>query len=302
MKQFLNFAVAALAAALLLSPPSLLAQYERRQPQPEIPRENIQCSGTVKQVGRGVIGIATDAGEQWAFQLEAARPQDITFSGQADASFVKPGMWIRFTTKLTRRGDAQEPITNAEVYTPREGFGVGIYPEGAGEIGGGEGGGNLFAPTEEKPKPKAKAEPKVRDEDVVYRVGGQVSRISRLGELTISAGGTSVKAKLAEDAKISVDVTDLSFLQAGDKVEVRGWYPAGTKGRGVATQVTASAALPLTDASKKKKPVPTAEKPAADGDNEPKADKPAEGAKKEGENKAEEKKEGDKPAPEKKDE
>jgi hypothetical protein len=299
VKRFLNFALAVVASTWLLSPLSLLAQYgERRQPQPEIQRENLQCSGTVKQVGRGVIGVVTDAGDQWVFQLEA-RPQDLSFTGSADATFVKPGMWIRFTTKLTRRGDAQEPIASAEVYTPREGFGVGVYPEGAGEIGGGEGGGPLFAPAEEKPKPKAKAEPKIRDEDVVYRVGGQVSKISRLGELTISAGGSSVKAKLADDAKISIDVTDLSFLQAGDKVEVRGWYPAGTKGRAIANQVTASASQPLTDASKKKKPVPTADKPAAEA-GEAKADKPADGDKKPGENKAEEKKADEKPAAEKK--
>jgi hypothetical protein len=283
----------------VLSSTSAIAQEEygvRRQPQQEIPREPLQCAGTVKQISRGVIGVVSDAGDQWLMQVDA-RPQDLSFTGSADATFVKPGMWIRFTTKLTRRGDAKDPIATAEIYTPREGFGVGVYPEGAGQ-GGGEGGGELFgAPVEEKAKPKAKAEPKVRDEDVVYQVGGQVSKISRLGELTINAGGTSVKATLAEDAKISVDVADLSFLQAGDKIEVRGWYPAGTKGRAIANQVTASASQPLTDASKKKKPIPSTEKPAAEGD-EPKADKPAEGEKKPGEAKEGEKKDGEKPAAE----
>jgi hypothetical protein len=251
---------------------------ERRQPQVEIPREPLQCAGTVKQVGRGVIGLQTEAGDQWLVQVEA-RPQDLSFTGSADATFVKPGMWIRFTTKLTRRGDAQEPIAMAEIYTPREGFGVGVYPEGAG-VGGGEGG-PVFAPAEEeKPRPEAKA--KVRDEDVVYRVGGQVTKISRLGELTINAGGTSVKATLTEDAKISVDVADLSFLRAGDSIEVRGWYPAGTKGRAIVSQVTASTAEPLTDPSKKKRPAPAADKPA-EGD-EPQVAKPAEGEKPAAEN------------------
>lgn len=291
MKRFPKFALLVAASALLLSPSFVMAQYERRQ-QPEVQREGLQCAGTVKQVGRGVIGVVTDAGDQWVFQLEA-RPQDLSFTGSADATFVKPGMWIRFTTHLTRRGDAKEPIDSAEIYTPREGYGVGVYREGVGETGGGEGGGALFAPAgEEKPKPKAKAEPKIRDEDVLYTVGGQVSKISRLGELTINAGGTSVKAKLTEDARISVSVADLTFLQPGDKIELQGWHPAGTKGQGVATQVTASAAQPLTDTSKKKKSVPTAEKPAAEGDIEPKSDKSAAG----------EKKDGDKPAAEKKDE
>ncbi|HEX5102163.1 MAG TPA: hypothetical protein VFV87_00020, partial [Pirellulaceae bacterium] len=76
------------------------------------------------------------------------------------------------------------------------------------------------------------------------------------------------------DAKISVDVADLGFLRVGDKIEVRGWYPAGTKGRAIANQVTASAAEPLADPSRKKKPA--AVDPAA-SDNEPKSEKPAAG-------------------------
>jgi hypothetical protein len=151
------------------------------------------------------------------------------------------------------------------------------YSDTSGQLFRGEAG-PLFAPAEdEKPKPEPKT--KVRDEDMVYRVGGQVSRISRLGELTINAGGTSVKATLAGDAKLSVDVADLSFLRVGDNIEVRGWYPAGTKGRAIATQVTASSAEPLTDPSKKKKPAPAAaDKPAED--TAPQANKPAEAEKK----------------------
>jgi hypothetical protein len=294
VKRALTIPLAFATTLFVLNQSLVLAQYGQRPQQPEIQREGLQCAGTVKQIGRGVIGVVTDAGDQWVFQLEA-RPQDLSFTGSADASFVKPGMWIRFTSKLTRTGNAKEPIASAEIYTPREGFGVGVMPEDAGLGGGGERGGALFAPTEEKPKAKAKPEPKVRDEDVVYRVGGQITRISRLGELTINAGGTSVKAKLTEDAKINVDVADLTFLQAGDKIDIRGWHPAGTKGQGVANQVTASALQPLTDTSKKKKPVPAAaEKPAAE-EGEAKPAQPGEGEKK-----PEEKKDETKPATEKK--
>ena len=75
--------------------------------------------------------------------------------------------------------------------------------------------------------------------------------------------------------------------------------PAGTKGQAVANQVTASASQPLTDTSKKKKPAPAVDKPAAEGDL-PKADKPADGEKKP--EKAEAKKPDEKPAADKKDE
>ena len=285
MKRFLTIAVGALASSvLILHSPLVCAQYgERRIQQPEIPRENLQCSGTVKQVGRGVIGLVTDAGDQWVVQVQA-RPQDISFTGAGDGTIVKPGMWVRFSSKLTRRGDAREPLSSLEIYTPREGFGVGISAESDGGAGG-----EFFAPpTEEKPKPEPK--PKANNEDTVYRIGGQVSKISRLGELTINAAGTSIKAKLADDAKVSVDVTDLSLLQPGDKIEIRGWHPMGRKGQAIAEQVTASAAQPLTDTSKKKKPLPM---PVAE-EGEANTDKPADREKKPDE--PGEKKAGAKPA------
>jgi hypothetical protein len=260
----------AASAILILGSCPAFGQYGERRQQPEIPREAVQCSGTVKQIGRGVIGLVTDAGDQWVVQVQA-RPQDISFTGAGDGTIVKPGMWVRFSTRLTRRGDAKEPVSSLEVYTPREGFGVGISAEASG--GGDEGGAFFGGAAEEKPK----AEPKQKNnEDTVYRVGGQVSKISRLGELTINAAGTSVKAKLAEDAKVSIDVTDLSFLQPGDRIEIRGWHPMGRKGQAVAEQVTASAAQPLTDTSKKKKPIPMPAAEAGEGD----AKKPADGEKK----------------------
>lgn len=271
-----------MAAAMLIAAPALAQYGERRQVQPEIKREPLQAAGTVKQVARGVIHLATDEGEQWLIQVQA-RPQDVSFTGTADASFVKPGMWVRFTSQLTRRGDAKDPIASLEIYTPREGFGVGVQ---ADAIGGGGGANELFAgPAEEKPQPEPKkGKP---SEDTVYRIGGQVSKISRLGELTINAAGTSIKAKLADDAKVSIDVTDLSYLQAGDKIEIRGWYPMGRKGQAIAEQVTASASQSLTDTSKKKKPMPATDKPDGDADNAEKpaaeaesADKPGEGEKK----------------------
>jgi hypothetical protein len=80
------------------------------------------------------------------------------------------------------------------------------------------------------------------------------------------------------------------MLQAGDKIEIRGWYPMGRKGQAIAEQVTASASQPLTDTSKKKKPLPM---PAAE-EGEANAEKPADGEKKP--NEPAEKKADEKPA------
>jgi hypothetical protein len=264
--------------ALLGMPSATSAQVygegARRQQQ-EVPRENMQASGTVKGLQRGMIHLVTDAGDQWLVQVQATRPQDVSFTGTAEPSFVKPGMWVRFQTKLSRRGDAAEPIDSVEVFTPREGYQAGVYADAAS--GGSGNAANLFG-DDPQPEAKPKTKPKANDEDTVYTVAGQVSKISRSGELTINAAGTSVKAKLADEAKVRLDMAVLTFLREGDKIEVSGWHPAGQKGRAIATQVSASAAQPLADNSKKKKP-PVADKPAEAGAAEA-GEKPAEGEKK----------------------
>jgi hypothetical protein len=228
--------------------------------QPNVPRENLAASGVLKGARGQVLQMQTSEGEQWLVQVQPNRPWDVTFTGAAEASFVKPGMLVQFSSKLNRRGQADEPITQLIIFTMKEGYQLGVLSSDA--IGGGDApSSGLFEEPAEKPKEK-KAKPKV-DENTVYRIAGQITKISRTGELTINAGGTMVKADLAEDAKVSVDINDLSYARPGDKVEVRGWYVAGQKGQAVGNQVSVSAAEPL--AGPKKKGPPGA-KPADEGD------------------------------------
>jgi hypothetical protein len=242
--------VLALAAsgAGLVAPTIAKAQYGARPRQPEQPqvqRQPVQCAATVKQVARGLVQVATDAGEQWVVRVEA-RPQDISFTGSADSSFLRTGMWVRFNSKLTKRGQATEPLTSLTLFTPREGQEAGVRAETG--VGGGAAAG-LF----EETKPDANARPKGKStEDVIYLVAGQITKISRQGELTVSARGTTVKADLADNVKISLDLSDLSYLRAGDKFDFEGWHIAGQNGQAVATRVNASAAQPLGEPAKKK--------------------------------------------------
>lgn len=254
----------------------------RQRQQQEVPREQLQASGTVKQIGRGVFQLATAEGEQWLVQVEA-RPQDVSFTGSADATFLKPGMWVQFSTRLSKRGQAPEPISDLTIFTPVEGTSVGVSSD-SGFGGGGGAAAALFG--EDKPEENSKPRQKeTTDENTVFRVAGQITKISRTGELTINARGQTVKADVADDAKVSVATNDLSFLRVGDAVEIQGAYPAGQKGRAWANRVTASTAEPLTGPKKKTKVAPaTTEKPEAE---KPDAEKPAED-KAAGEKKAEE--------------
>jgi len=227
--------------------------YGQQPQQPNIPRENLSASGVLKGARGQVLQMQTDAGQNWVIQVQPNRPSDVTFTGAAEPAWVRPGMLVQFSSKLSKRGQADEPITQLTVFTMKEGYQLGVLSDTA--IGGGEGASSgLFEEPMEKPKEK-KAKVKV-DENTVYRVAGQITKISRTGEMTINAAGTTVKAELAEDAKVSVDVNDLAYAMPGDKVEVRGWYVAGQTGQAVGNQVSVSAAQPL--AGPKKKPLPGA--------------------------------------------
>jgi hypothetical protein len=220
------------------------------QQQPNVPRENLSASGVIKGARGNVLQMQTAEGEAWLIQVQPNRPWDVTFTGPAEASFVKPGMLVQFSTKLNRRGQADEPVTQLTIFTMKEGYQLGVLSDVA--IGGGGASSGLFEEPQEKPKEKP-AKVKL-DENTVYRVAGQITKISRTGEMTINAGGTSVKAELAEDAKVSVDVNDLAYARPGDKVEVRGWYIAGNKGQAVGNQIAVSAAEPLAGPKKKGPP------------------------------------------------
>src|SRR6185295_4559643 len=86
--------------------------------QPQAPRVDVQCAGTVKDVGAGVSQLAADDGEQWLVKIEA-RPQDIAYMGSADGSFLRPGLFVRLSSKLNRRGQTADKIGELTVITPK---------------------------------------------------------------------------------------------------------------------------------------------------------------------------------------
>jgi hypothetical protein len=236
--------------ACTLLPLVARGQYGQKPPGPKA--ENLNTSGTIKGLRPGLLLVASETGEQWLVQLRT-RPADLAFTGAAELAFLKPGMLVQFTGKFNKRGQCVEPIGSVTIFTVREGYALGVAPEGAGGIEGTKG---LFGDAKaEKPVPK-------KDEIATYRVAGQLAKLSRTGEMTINAGGTSIKADLADNATVSVDVNNLAFAREGDKIELRGQYYPAQKGQAWATWVSISAKEPLAGASPKKKPLPAAQKPA----------------------------------------
>lgn len=221
-----------------------LARLRQQGQQPNIQWENTDISGSLKAMSGSLVQVAAGGGENWVVQVEA-RPQDIVYQGPADPAFIKPGMLVEFKARLNKRGTAAEPVTNLTIFTVREGRNVGVAPEGSLAKGEGE----LFSSKPDEPEKKGA---KGKEEDPIYQVAGQITKVSR-GEMTINCAGTTVKADLAKDAKVAIDVNHLQYAQPGDKVEIRARYPMGQKaaGQALATQITVTGSKPLGEPKKR---------------------------------------------------
>jgi len=227
------------------------------------PRENLSAKGTFRGGFAGGFQFATDSNETWNVKLPP-KASEISFSGNAEPSFLRPGMKVTFTAVMNKKGVVKEPVTSVTVFTPQEAKDIGVWPEGAGESAPNplEG---LFSPKELKEEPKTKGKKPVV-EDQICRVGGTLKSL-KAGRLIVVAGRMEVKGELAENAKIRVATNDLSFVQLGDKVEVDGWYYANAKQAGLwANSVSVTAANPLTGEKKKPKPADDEAKDKASSD------------------------------------
>jgi hypothetical protein len=202
-----------------------------------------------------LIQVGTSGSENWLVQVEA-RPQDINFQGTADPAFVKSGMLVAFKAKLNKRMNAAEPVKELTIFSVREGKSVGLQVDGGASKEG-----ELFAPRAEEEKKPVKGKP----EDPVYQVAGQITKLSR-GEMTINCAGTTIKADLAKEAKITVDVNNLQWAQIGDKIDLRARYILGQKGQGLATQVTVVGGSVLGEPKKRVVPGTKADGEKKDGE------------------------------------
>lgn len=234
----------------------------------EQPKENLTAKGTFRGGFSGGFQFASDSNEIWKVKLPA-KASEISFTANAEQSFLRPGMKVTFTAVMNKKGVVKEPVTSLVVFTPQEAKDIGVWPEGAGE-GSPNPLEGLFSPKEVKEEPKTKGKKPVV-EDQVCRVGGTLKSL-KAGRLVVVAGRMEVKAELAESAKVKVSTSDLSFVQLGDKVEVEGWYYANAKQAGLwANSVSVTAANPLTSEKKKARPAEDEPKDKANSDDKKEA-------------------------------
>jgi len=238
------------------------------------PKENLTARGTFRGGFKGGFQLAADTNEPWNVRLPA-KASEVSFTANAEQSFLRPGMKVKFSAVMNKKGVVKEPVTSLVVFTPLEASDIGVWPENAGYDSAPNPLEGLFSPREVKEEPKTKGKKPVV-EDQVCRVGGTLKSFKG-GRLVVLAGRVEVKCELAESAKVKVSTNDLSLVQLGDKVEVEGWYYTNAKQAGLyANSVSVTAANPLTGEKKKTKPDDEPkEKPKSDDktDKEAKSEK-----------------------------
>ena len=242
--------------------------------------ERVQGAGRFSDFQNGAILVLGAGGDKWLVSVDP-KAKDVSFTGTADVSWVQPGMGVRFTTKLDKRGKALEPIGSLLVVTLREDYQPGVQSEApAAEKGSSD----LFTePKNPKEKPvKKKKEPLA--ENQTYTVTGQLTSLKN-GKFTVSAAGMTVSGELAEKLKISFDITDFQYLRQGDAIKFSGMAYEEQKSIVWANSLTVTAAEPLVGEAK-----PT--KKGKPGDAKP--DAPKSGAKPDGEEKPDGKEKTDK--------
>lgn len=253
---------------------------------PQMQREPVKAAGSIKEAMGGMLHVIGAGGDQWLVRLDP-QPRSVSFMGTAEESWLQPGMLVRFTGIMDRRGKILEPLSSLSVVSMRQGYVFGVSQEGAGAAAAGNEGPKLFEdPKPEKPVAPAK-KPAGPVEPAAVMVIGRITS-HKPGKLTIDAGTRKeLKVELQEGAKISVDVADLSWAKAGDKVEIDGWAYPQQKQNVFAQEITVTASNPLVNEKKRPPPKDTdkdadkegevGEKNGKDGDKKP-AEKPAEKA------------------------
>ena len=230
--------------------------------------EPARCVGKLKGIAQGVLQVETDKGERMLVAIDP-RAQEVSFIGEATPAFVQPGMLVQFSASLDKKGEAQEKINQLKVVSPKKEIQIGLQSEG------GFAGGELFASGEDDGKKKKKQR---AADSGQYLVTGTVRSIKD-GKMYVAAGAV-VKAELADNCQVSLDVADIRLAREGDNVEAEGWRYPNQATQMVARRVSITADKPLGVEEKKRRPTSTKEDDKKPDDKKP-DEKPKAGAEKE---------------------
>ncbi|TWT64689.1 hypothetical protein [Allorhodopirellula solitaria] len=187
--------------------------------------EVTKFSGKLKDARGNVIVVTREDGTDCMVQF----PDEITslkFSAAAVPGYLRRGTPVRFAMAIGPNGAPISPVEKIEIFAP---LGPGAVPRNQTA---------QFTPGVHQAGRQARqrgATPGGRV-DVV----GTLLMITPQGALAVQAGNTPVKTMVAPNAEIEIQMNNLSLAQAGDEVEVEGFYnpPDETKVKAQRIKIT----------------------------------------------------------------
>lgn len=200
--------------------------------------------GTVAGVLPGMLQMITKHKAKWLVQVIPGRTE-IKVSGTASPDYLHAGAFVRFTADIDDAGTLVGEIKTLEITTPFGKNPTGMFPMGA----------------------EFNAKPVSKVVAGAYEFRGKVVSYQD-GEIQVVAG-KKVWGKVASDAKITVNVQDISLAKPDDKLNVVGYYYEKFKsskakpGQAVAQKVKITMLAPLTAPPQKGPVKPTKIAPKA---------------------------------------
>ncbi len=183
---------------MLVAAVALTAGVAQAQNDPN--RETLSEKGTFQGSSGNSMKVLLNS-EPWLIELQ---PPDtkVSVTGEAEPDFLRPGLHIKFSGELDKKGTAlAKEIESVEIFTPA-----------------GKGGIGAFESADAEAKPIAKPADGTTYE-FRTKVGGY-----KPGELTVVIGGKKIVAKTSENFSVTVNTGDLSLVSEGDAVTITGWY------------------------------------------------------------------------------
>lgn len=184
----------------------------KKPPEGKVNTIRAHVIGTIVRIQGETILAMSARNEKWVVHLKTPRfnvEATITVEGTAVVEALRPGVFVRFTADVDKRGNVQGELTELSIfYTPTQSAKPGMFPnDGEGDLGKG-------------------AKPGVSN----YLVIGRVTKYQR-GRLSLAIPGTKgVRANLADDIKLSVRSENYRLAGPGDKISAKGFHLPGQKG------------------------------------------------------------------------
>ena len=226
----------------------LLAVVASGQQRGQDNREDIRTTASIKGIKGPYLLCINDDGVEMVVKLPD-RNQNVTYTGQAHPSWLRPGMLVSLSAKLDKKGKAHSAIKDIAVISPSEDTKIGAFPDVNAA------GANLFS---NEPAEKRVEKP------VAYSITGKITGM-RNGKMRVQAGRVGLEFEIADDASVRIQVGEFRLAQIDDTAVIRGWHYKGKPQQVQASSVSIESSKVLGE-PKKRAAAPAGKDAPFDGD------------------------------------